>query len=225
MSRKKIVAGILLGLSTVTAQAALVQLDANFHNMNPNRCNSYVYDCPTSLQLTMVFDTTAYGSSSMRFKETENEWNTRLDMGRLEHWRFLGLPINSLVLRADDRILLDDPTGLTFGSAGTNLTTKNTGTCLCDLSIAGGGIQFRINYDTPAGNWPNAAELGGDPLAFLLSGVGNSGTSVFNDFAGPWGSLEGQGVVSFSVVPIPAAAWLFGSALGVMGWMRRKVSS
>lgn len=27
-----------------------------------------------------------------------------------------------------------------------------------------------------------------------------------------------------SVVPIPAAAWLFGSALGVMGWMRRKAA-
>jgi hypothetical protein len=26
-------------------------------------------------------------------------------------------------------------------------------------------------------------------------------------------------------VPVPAAAWLFGSALGVMGWLRRKVST
>lgn len=28
---------------------------------------------------------------------------------------------------------------------------------------------------------------------------------------------------SSSVVPVPAAVWLLGSALGVMGWMRRKV--
>jgi len=28
----------------------------------------------------------------------------------------------------------------------------------------------------------------------------------------------------FSAIPVPAAAWLFGSALGLLGWMRRKAS-
>jgi hypothetical protein len=28
--------------------------------------------------------------------------------------------------------------------------------------------------------------------------------------------------VSFSVVPVPAAVWLFGSAIGLMGVVRRK---
>jgi hypothetical protein len=27
----------------------------------------------------------------------------------------------------------------------------------------------------------------------------------------------------FSVVPIPASAWLFGSALGILGWVRRRM--
>jgi hypothetical protein len=32
-------------------------------------------------------------------------------------------------------------------------------------------------------------------------------------------------IYRFTAVPVPAAVWLFGSALGVMGWMRRKISS
>ena len=28
--------------------------------------------------------------------------------------------------------------------------------------------------------------------------------------------------LSYSVVPIPAAVWLFGSSLGLLGWLRRK---
>ena len=35
---------------------------------------------------------------------------------------------------------------------------------------------------------------------------------------------SGRGVWSVSVVPAPAAVWLFGSALGLMGWLRRRAS-
>jgi len=30
---------------------------------------------------------------------------------------------------------------------------------------------------------------------------------------------------TYSVVPVPATVWLFGSALGVVGWMRRKITA
>jgi hypothetical protein len=30
--------------------------------------------------------------------------------------------------------------------------------------------------------------------------------------------------VNANVVPIPAAVWLFGSGLGLLGWFRRRVS-
>jgi hypothetical protein len=33
-----------------------------------------------------------------------------------------------------------------------------------------------------------------------------------------------SGSITGSVVPVPAAVWLFGSALGLLGWMRRKAA-
>ena len=40
------------------------------------------------------------------------------------------------------------------------------------------------------------------------------------------GGPAGSGLVAGpGVVPVPAAVWLFGSALGLMGVMRRKISS
>jgi len=40
------------------------------------------------------------------------------------------------------------------------------------------------------------------------------------------GAFVAAGTGSFaSVVPVPAAAWLFGSALGLMGWIRRRVAA
>jgi len=38
------------------------------------------------------------------------------------------------------------------------------------------------------------------------------------------GTINRTVTASPAVVPVPAAAWLFGSALGVMGWMRRKAT-
>ena len=37
-------------------------------------------------------------------------------------------------------------------------------------------------------------------------------------------SILASALVRTSVVPIPAAVWLFGSALGMLGWMRRKTA-
>jgi hypothetical protein len=55
-----------------------------------------------------------------------------------------------------------------------------------------------------------------DPLAL---GEYNFGISVSQD---GWGVENVR--MDVQVVPVPAAVWLFGSALGLLGWMRRKVA-
>jgi len=51
---------------------------------------------------------------------------------------------------------------------------------------------------------------GGDSN-FYVGGFGDDGSN-------------GTGIDGISVVPVPAAVWLFGSALGLLGWTRRKQS-
>jgi len=48
--------------------------------------------------------------------------------------------------------------------------------------------------------------------AYVESDFLNGGTSV----------ADLSNVRAFSTVPVPAAVWLFGSGLGLLGWMRRK---
>lgn len=230
---RSIGAGWLLGLGLYVfsgaAGAALVRLEFSGAGggMSPSCSQTYLYDCDARITFSAVFDTSAYAAATMNFHENEDAQLPRLDVGRLVHWRFSGMPVMSALLRADERVLLDDSAGLTISSIGANISGSNTSGCLCDFGISGGGIAIRINVDTVNPDrllwWPMAADLADDPLAVLLAGPGRTGSSVFNNFSGPWGSFETGANVTVSAVPIPSAVWLFGSALGLMGWMRRKV--
>jgi hypothetical protein len=120
-----------------------------------------------------------------------------------------------------------------------------------DITLADeGSIAFNWNFlteDTIGDSWPIDAVfmvLDGN-VTMLTNTVDNGGqgsygwTSVkldvgagthrlgfvsLNDFD-PYGGTELLiDNVSASVVPIPAAVWLFGSALGMLGWMKRKAA-
>lgn len=93
-----------------------------------------------------------------------------------------------------------------------------------------GGSKSVWSYDTATGdlvdifstsNFIGDMTFGPDGLLY----IGGS-TSVWSydtttgDLAGLFNTQNSFGQMAFSPVPIPAAFWLFGSALGLLGWMR-----
>jgi hypothetical protein len=74
-------------------------------------------------------------------------------------------------------------------------------------TLAGGGLTFLSGVAVGTGDWLNLASV-----TFRAEGNG----------FGPGGGAIEIDNINVSAVPVPAAVWLFGSALAGLGWMRRK---
>jgi hypothetical protein len=138
----------------------------------------------------------------------------------------------------------------TSSAAGTAAYSCTEGTFLGGVGANGcGGYTFGTSYtDDSTTIWgPGTAvsqTLGGDDVATagprtisaydfdtftLISGTdGLTPGDVFSIGNGlPLGVPNTGGEAmkfSVNVIPVPAAAWLFGSALGLLGWMRRRTA-
>jgi hypothetical protein len=71
------------------------------------------------------------------------------------------------------------------------------------LGSSSGGCSDHIRFDSAAADTSKAIVCGTLTLSELTI----------------------TGTVTEAVVPVPAAAWLFGSALGLLGWVRRRMAS
>jgi hypothetical protein len=111
-----------------------------------------------------------------------------------------------------------------------------------DRSIYDDGVSMEYRYYIALLQSGEGADpVVSDPLTFqtaelleylhLLKDVGQrltfgEGSTASNYLTGSSEAIEYSGhAVITSVVPVPPAVWLFGSALGVMGVVRRKISS
>jgi len=117
---------------------------------------------------------------------------------------------------------------------------------LADMFDGSGTLSAPIQYDESGNSLTTVVFTGstrnGVVSAWPLGGPGGVGTpfAMFGNsnvqFSQTWvANAAGNGTDSHSlyavsqeltagVVPVPAAVWLFGSALGLLGWMRRKTA-
>jgi hypothetical protein len=119
--------------------------------------------------------------------------------------------------------------GTTTLAAGTSLLKTGTPTCtaisgaLCDPASVLSGIAG--NFYTGFGN-DNSTACSNDRCRVDVSLVSGDLVIVFE--TGMSESLVSSRsnvyTMTFAAVPIPAAVWLFGSALGGLGWMRRRAA-
>jgi hypothetical protein len=99
------------------------------------------------------------------------------------------------------------------------------------LGVSAINAVLNSNLPAPNGKLNNPIEIAyqvgfSSGIAFVGSnGSGSEAaefTSTFNVFASDTDLLTAW---SLAPVPVPAAVWLFGSALGLLGWMRRRKAS
>ncbi len=115
---------------------------------------------------------------------------------------------------------------------------EGTAGAALSLSFCGGYEFGTNNIDESSVDYstiPGTLNLGGDDMLeaqlpgtvqgswYLMDTATLTGSTLVMESAA-WTVNPGLAgsQLTFSVVPVPAAVWLFGSALGLLGWLRRK---
>jgi len=140
-----------------------------------------------------------------------------LDVNRhakMTHVEGLQFNLNGELIAAGGNIVRYNPdTGAVLGSFD---AVPDNDSIPVPVTVNNAGQIFVADFQNGAGS--ASADI------FRFSADGSSFITV-NDPAlfGPFGmAIAGADLPGAPPVPIPAAFWLFGSALGLLGWMRRK---
>lgn len=83
------------------------------------------------------------------------------------------------------------------------------------------------------GNWISGFDQNGAASTFAYNNIAVSGSQLVithsqrfvGDLSSFFYNFPAVYTLTYDVVPVPAAAWLFGSAIGLMGWLRRRAQA
>jgi len=121
----------------------------------------------------------------------------------------------TLTASIDFLMELDEPVGPWFNSGEANLFIS---------FIESGDIEDQPFASVAVADTADLVtfDIGGGPQMLagtLTATVDIPSTNIFSGVL-----ITGEAQARASVIPIPAAMWLFGSALGLLGWLRRRTT-
>jgi hypothetical protein len=120
--------------------------------------------------------------------------------------------------------------GVDYGRGSTSLSVWLTFSedvfYLLDTSTCQNNISLRLDGGSSIGLCSPGNRVGLIEAGRYRLDMGNTAnvSGVDDNGYATGASSRSDYIVSFSKVPVPAAVWLFGSALGALGWVRRRRS-
>ena len=203
---KSFLHALVLGVYSISANAMLI-----------DRGGGFIYD--DVLGITWTQDANIDGFGGFRTWDNQVAWaadlsivDTRPGAGGVTYsdWRLPSLDVNG-----DATII--------FCSSATELACRDNefGYMFFQNGVTAATPGLFINVESHP-YW-SGTELAGDPanawsFAFDFNGEQLAGNKVGINFG--WAVRLGD----VAAIPVPAAVWLFGSALGLLGWIRRKAT-
>jgi hypothetical protein len=165
-------------------------------------------------QLNITWSANADGNSARPWL-TQEAWAAGITIGSVSGWRLPSADVNG------DNGVIDCFTGGAPGSGGASGCEDNEMGFLYweeGISAATPGPFSNVQFGT---SW-SSTDFVSDTNQAWLFGFGNGLQDPFGKSGSALAWAVHDGNPGGAVVPVPASVWLFGSALGLLGRLRRR---